>query len=159
MTTKSLRFTRLLFSVIVLAVLTLVLVPAGFAKDPVDPVSKTDEGLALKGYDPVAYYKQGQPVKGSAQYSRQWMQATWWFSSAENRDLFAADPAKYAPQFGGYCAWAVSKNYTAPTDPEAWKIVDGKLYLNYNKDIQKKWEQDLAKRIEDAHKNWPDLHK
>jgi YHS domain-containing protein len=125
----------------------------------VEPVNKGRQGIALRGYDPVAYFRAGAPAKGSSQFTHSWMNATWRFSSAENRDAFASDPAKYAPQFGGYCAWAVSNNYTADADPEAWKIVDGKLYVNYNKDVQKKWEQDAMRRIEAGNLNWPKLHK
>jgi len=129
------------------------------AAGPVEAVFKARDGVAIRGYDPVAYFKQGRPVKGAAQFSHSWSNATWWFSSAENRDLFKANPAQYAPQFGGYCAWAVSKGYTADTDPDAWKIVDGKLYLNYSKDVQKKWEADIPARIREGEKNWPTLHK
>ncbi|MEO8028031.1 MAG: YHS domain-containing (seleno)protein, partial [Bryobacteraceae bacterium] len=126
---------------------------------PVEPVSKDGRGVAVKGYDVVAYFTQSKPVKGSSQFTHQWMGATWQFASAEDRDLFKADPEKYAPQFGGYCAWAVSKGYTAETDPDAWKIIGGKLYLNYSKSIQKQWEQDVLSRIDAANKNWPTLHK
>jgi hypothetical protein len=129
------------------------------AANPVDPINKNRSGVALKGHDPVAYFKQQKPVKGTAQFTHEWMGAVWRFSTAENRDAFAANPAQFAPQFGGYCAWAVSEGYTADVDPEAWKTVDGKLYLNYSKDVQKKWEQDILKRIEGGHRNWPRLHK
>ncbi len=126
-------------------------------RDPVDPVNKDRAGVALKGHDPVAYFEQGQPVKGHSQFTHSWMNAKWRFSSQQNRDKFAADPAKYAPQFGGYCAWAVSQGYTAPIDPEAWKIVDGKLYLNYSKSVQRMWEKDLRRRIAAGERNWPAL--
>lgn len=132
---------------------------AGFARTPVDPVNKSNKGVALKGYDPVAYFTQGTPVKGSTQFTHEWMGATWLFANSEDRELFAASPEKYAPQYGGYCSWAVSNNYTAEIDPGAWKIVGGKLYLNYSKDVQVKWAQDLEKRIMDADRNWPGLHK
>jgi len=125
----------------------------------VDAVNTNRQGVALKGYDTVAYFTESKPVKGTPQFSHPWMGVNWQFASAENRDLFAADPGKYAPQFGGYCAWAVSNNYTADIDPGAWKIVDGKLYVNYSKSIQKKWEQELPQRIEAGNKNWPGLHK
>ena len=91
----------------------------------VDPVYQHG-GLAIRGYDPVAYYQQSAPVKGSSQFSFQWQGATWLFASADNRDRFQAEPERYAPQYGGYCAYAVSKGRTASIDPEAWKIVDGK---------------------------------
>jgi YHS domain-containing protein len=128
------------------------------AKSPVDPVNQS-KGVAIKGYDPVAYFTQSKPVKGSAGINFSWGGATWWFASREDRDAFQADPSKYAPQFGGYCAWAVGHNYTADTDPAAWKIVDGKLYLNYSRDIQKKWEVEQPKLIEEATRNWPALHR
>lgn len=125
----------------------------------VDPVNKSFTGTALKGYDAVAYFKEGRPVKGESKFRHDWMGAKWYFASAENRDLFASDPQKYAPQFGGYCAWAVSRGYTASIDPEAWKIVDGKLYLNYSRDVQKMWEADIAGNIRLASENWPRLLK
>jgi YHS domain-containing protein len=124
----------------------------------VDPVYQHG-GLAIRGYDAVVYYQQSAPVKGSSQFKYQWRGATWLFASAENRDLFQADPERYAPQYGGYCAYAVSKGRTASIDPEAWKIVDGKLYLNYSKGVQKKWEEDVPGNIVKADKNWPDLHR
>jgi len=145
-------------SIIFGASLILALVLPGQARSLVDPVNKS-ASIAIKGYDPVAYFKQGAPTKGSPQFAQQWMGATWLFASAENRDLFAANPEQYAPQYGGYCAYAVSEGHTASIDPEAWKIVDGKLYLNYSKGVQKKWQQDMASRIQRSDKNWPSLHK
>ena len=113
------------------------------------------DGIAIKGADPVAYFTQGQYVPGSSTYTYDWKGATWQFSSAANRDLFAASPAEYAPQYGGYCAWAVSQGYTAPVDPTAWSIVDGKLYLNFNADVQQRWERDIPGHIASANQNWP----
>lgn len=119
----------------------------------------TDEkGLAIKGYDPVAYFTLNKATQGSESFTAQYQGATYRFLSAEHRDRFQKDPAKYVPQFGGYCAWAVGNNYTAPADPEAWKIVDGKLYLNYNSKVQQRWMADEANLIQKATKNWPDLH-
>lgn len=129
------------------------------AGSPVESVNKDHHGIALKGYDPVAYFEQSKPVKGSPRFSHSWMGATWNFVSDADLRKFQAAPEKYAPQFGGYCAWAVSNNYTADADPNAWRIVDGKLYVNYNKDVQKKWEGSIRQRIEAAQKNWPGLHK
>ena len=103
-----------------------------WAAGKVSAVNKDGNGVAIRGYDTVAYFAGNGPVKGSEQFTHQWMGATWRFASSENRDRFAAAPESFAPQFGGYCAWAVSNNYTAPIDPAAWKIVDGKLYLNYD---------------------------
>ena len=133
-----------------------VLLPAG---SPVDPINKDRRGLALKGYDATAYFQQRKPAKGSPQFAHTWSGATWHFESAQSRDLFKASPEKYAPQYGGYCAWAVSNNYTADIDPDAWAIIDGKLYLNYSKSVQRKWQPEAAKRIVDADRNWPRLHK
>jgi YHS domain-containing protein len=128
------------------------------AAGKVDPVYQHG-GFAIRGYDAVEYYQKAAPVKGSSQFSYQWRGATWLFASAENRDRFQADPERYAPQYGGYCAYAVSKGHTASIDPEAWTIVDGKLYLNYSKGVQKKWKQDVPGNIDKADMYWPDLHK
>jgi len=140
------------------AILAQTLILSAQARSLVDPVNN-NAAVAIKGYDPVAYFKQGAPTKGSTQFTRQWMGATWLFSSVENRDLFATNPEQYAPQYGGYCAYAVSEGHTASIDPEAWKIVDGKLYLNYSKGVQKKWLGDTTGRIQRGDKNWPTLHK
>ena len=114
-----------------------------------------NDGIAIDGTDAVAYFTEGKPVTGSPEFAHDWMGATWHFSTAENRDLFAADPEAYAPQYGGYCAWAVSQGYTASTVPEAWRIVDGKLYLNYSKGVQAQWEQNIPGNIAKADTNWP----
>src|SRR5262245_32720617 len=106
-----------------------------------DAVNRDSAGLALKGYDVVAYFAQGKPVAGKKEFQYEWMGARWQFSSSANRDLFAANPDKYTPQYGGYCAYGVSEGHKAPIDPMVWKIVNGKLYLNYNADIGKQWRQ------------------
>lgn len=129
--------------------------PARLAENPNIRYFSDGSGLAIRGTDPVAYFTQGGPVPGKAAFTYQWNNATWRFASAENRDLFAADPLKYAPQYGGFCAWAVSRGYTAPIDPNAWKIVDGKLYLNYSTGVQSQWEQDIPGNISRANANWP----
>lgn len=110
---------------------------------------------AVGGYDPVAYFTQGRPVRGSAEHSTTYKGATWRFSSAENLARFRANPAAYAPQYGGYCAWAVSQGYTAKGDPRFWKIVGGKLYLNYDATVQRRWEADIPGFIRSANANWP----
>jgi YHS domain-containing protein len=140
----------------IIASLTLFAWPGAAA---VDPVNKNFFGTALKGYDAVAYFKEGRAVKGKNEFRYDWMGAKWYFASAANRDEFARDPEKYTPQYGGYCAWAVGHGYTADIDPQAWKIVDGKLYLNYNKDVQKMWEHDIPAWIRKANENWPKLKK
>lgn len=113
------------------------------------------DGIAISGADPVAYFTANAYVPGSSEFTHDWNGVTWQFSSAQNRDSFAATPEAYAPQYGGFCAWAVSQGYTADIDPTAWKIVDGKLYLNYNADIQNKWSKDIPGNITKANQNWP----
>jgi len=114
-----------------------------------------DDGLAIEGYDPVAYFTDSSAIEGSAEFEAQYGGATWRFKSAGNRDVFVADPAKYAPQYGGYCAYAVSEGYTASIDPDAWTIVDGKLYLNYSTGVKRRWEANRSERIMAADRNWP----
>lgn len=121
------------------------------------PATYANDGIAIDGTDPVAYFTQGSPVAGSPALIHEWMGAKWQFSTPENRDAFAADPEAYAPQYGGYCAYAVSEGYTASTTPKAWKIVDGKLYLNYSRRIQRRWERDISERIRSADVNWPSV--
>lgn len=135
------------------------LIPTGaLALDqPVKPVNTDSRGLALKGYDPVAYLVEGRPVEGLPSFGYEWNGATWRFASAANRDRFAADPEAYAPQFGGFCAWAVSRNYTADIDPEAFDVVNGKLYLNYSKLVQLRWKAFRDENIRKAEQNWPKL--
>jgi hypothetical protein len=119
-------------------------------------VYKNWRGIAIKGYDPVAYHKDSKPVKGSGEYEFKWKDAKWRFASAEHRDLFEANPENYAPRYGGYCAWAVSQGYTASVDPKnAWSIVEGKLYLNYDVEVKGKWEKDIPGNITKADANWP----
>jgi hypothetical protein len=107
------------------------------------PPVYADSAGAIRGYDPVAYFAEGRPVKGLR------------FASAQNRERFAADPQKYAPQYGGYCAYGVANNYAVSVDPAAWRIVDGKLYLNYSKGVQADWNRDIPGYIGKADANWP----
>ena len=115
--------------------------------------------LAVSGYDPVAYFTESKPVKGSSDFEYEWNGATWRFSSAANLEAFKATPEAYAPQYGGYCAWAVSQGYTASAEPERWKIVDGKLYLNYDAKVQSDWEKNIPGFIASADQNWPKILK
>ncbi len=112
---------------------------------------------AIRGYDPVAYFTQDKAVEGSDEFSFEYNQATWLFSSQQNLDLFKADPTKYAPQYGGYCAYAVSQGSTASIKPELFTIVGGKLYLNYSDSINNKWRANKDNFIVDADKNWPQI--
>lgn len=114
-------------------------------------------GLALKGYDPVAYFNASAPAQGQSQFSAKHQGATYWFVSAANRDAFVADPGKYAPAFGGFCAMGVALEKKLDVDPQAWRVVDGKLYLNVNKDVQKRWLDDVPGNVATANKNWPTL--
>jgi hypothetical protein len=124
----------------------------------ISPVNKSLlGGVAIDGYDPVAYFVEGAPREGSKSFTHGWNGATWRFASAENRDRFAAAPEKFAPQYGGYCAWAVGHGYTAGIDPEAWTIRDGRLYLNYDLEIRDRWLGDPAAWIASGDANWPKL--
>ena len=114
-----------------------------------------EDGVAILGSDPVAYFTEGEYTPGTEEFTHEWEGATWQFASAENRDLFAANPEEYAPQYGGFCAYAVSQGNTASIEPTAWKIVDGKLYLNYNDKIQERWAKDIPGHIAQADENWP----
>lgn len=115
----------------------------------------TFSNVAVSGYDPVAYFTAGKPVKGDKKFTATYKGAEFRFASAANQAAFQKDPARYAPQYGGYCAWAVSQGYTASADPTVWKVVGGKLYLNYNKDVGEKWSKDIPGHIAAADKNWP----
>ncbi|MDX1483352.1 MAG: YHS domain-containing (seleno)protein [Alphaproteobacteria bacterium] len=127
--------------------------PAAAEKPPV--YTGFLSNLAVGGYDPVAYFKEKRPVKGSADYTLNHKGVTWRFASRENLEAFRADPGAYAPQYGGYCAWAVSQGYTAKGDPMYWRIVGGKLYLNYDGSVQARWEKDIPGFIAKADANWP----
>ncbi|MEQ8747399.1 YHS domain-containing (seleno)protein [Pyruvatibacter sp.] len=127
--------------------------PAHAAKDVIYTGFFSD--LAVSGYDPVAYFTDGKPVEGSAAFETTHEGATWRFASKANLDAFVANPEAYAPQYGGYCAWAVSQGYTASADPENWSVVDGKLYLNFDDSVQATWETDIPGFIKKADANWP----
>lgn len=113
--------------------------------------------VAVSGYDTVAYFSEGHPTKGSKDFEYKWQDSTWRFANAENLELFKNNPEKYAPQYGGYCAYAVAKNKTASSDPTQFHIKDGKLYLNYNAKIQNKWLAERDTFIVDADQNWPSV--
>ena len=119
------------------------------------PPVYAEGGIAIDGTDAVAYFTEARPVPGVAEFTTFWDGATWRFASASNRDLFAADPAAYAPQYGGYCAWAAAEGYVAPTVPEAWTIHDGRLYLNFSRRIRRRWERDIPGNIARGDANWP----
>ncbi len=140
---------------IVLAALVVSILFACSRTAPPSPVNVTPDGVAIKGYDPLAYFTDKRPEQGSEKFEYLWNGAKWRFASAARRDLFSHDPEKYAPRYGGYCAYAVSQGKIADIDPDAWTVFEGKLYLNLNKDVQKLWEKDMQGYIRKADENWP----
>ncbi|AAZ25472.1 MULTISPECIES: YHS domain-containing (seleno)protein [Colwellia] len=120
-------------------------------------VNANGNDLAIKGYDTVSYFTKGKPTKGSDKFTAAYNGAIYQFSTADNRDLFQSEPSKYAPQYGGFCAFGVTMNKKFDTDPTAWHIRGDKLYLNLNKDVQKKWVTDIPGYIETAQINWVDI--
>ena len=114
-------------------------------------------GLAIQGYDPVAYFTEGRARRGRYDIRTQWNGATWRFANAEHRRMFLADPERYAPAFGGFCAYGTSRGYLVKTEPEAWSIVSGRLYLNYDLGTRTTWLQDTATYIARAERLWPTL--
>jgi YHS domain-containing protein len=143
------------------ALLASILVAAGAASAGEMPQVRTvdeidlQQGFALKGYDPVAYFAEGGPAAGNTAIRYKWRGATWLFSTEEHRKAFMADPARYAPQFGGYCAFAVSRGTTADGDPLQWAIVDDKLYVNTNAYAMQLWDKDRPGNIRAGNSNWP----
>jgi len=137
-------------------ILAVAIIPAAHAaKDEI--FTKRFGNTAASGYDVVAYFTAGEPTKGNKKFKLEYKGADWHFASQENLDKFKEDPEAFAPQYGGYCAWAVANGDTAATDPKQWNITDGKLYLNYNAKIQKKWLEDKLGFIEKADQNWPSV--
>lgn len=113
------------------------------------------KGIALGGYDVVAYFASGKPVKGVEGFATKWSDATWYFSSRANLDSFVLSPERYAPQYGGYCAYGTAFGHKSPTQPDAWAIINNKLYLNYNLGVKQRWEQNRLALIDSADKKWP----
>lgn len=121
------------------------------------PVIFQRDGKALDGYDAVSFFAATGPVKGYDSLSVSWENTEWLFSSLENKAAFAANPGMYAPQYGGYCAYGMSRNYKAPVSIDTWTVEDGKLYFNYNKKVKNIWNKDRGGYIEKANANWPDV--
>ncbi|MDA2916691.1 YHS domain protein [Nitrospinae bacterium AH_259_B05_G02_I21] len=150
------KIAKLALLVIFLAIVPSTWVLAG----GVNKLIATDSsGVAIKGYDTVAYFTEGRAVKGKEELEFVWQDATWRFSKAAHRDMFAASPERYAPKFGGHCAMGMSMNKKVAADPEAWTIVDGKLYMKRNKAARDRWRQDPATRIKMAEDVWTELSK
>jgi YHS domain-containing protein len=127
------------------------------AESSINAINVDESRLAIKGYDPVAYFTEAKPVLGSSQFTAEHFGATYHFSSAQHQSLFQGNPNKYAPQYGGYCAFGVSKEYKFDIDPEAWAIVDDKLYLNLNKKVQARWVPNKDELIVDADTIWTQI--
>ena len=135
-------------------VLVVFLVMPSAAGDQQVMVNAGGDNVAIRGYDMVAYFTEGRPMQGKPEFAVSWQDAEWHFASAAHRDQFAADPERYAPQFGGFCAMALTENVIQVVDPEAWTIVDGKLYLNFSKKGRVKFRRDLHGNIEKSEGNW-----
>jgi len=133
--------------------------PGKISQSKTIPALYTVKGLALEGYDAVAYFTDGIPTRGNSAHQIEWQGIQWRFSKPENAVAFAANPDRYAPQYGGYCAFAVSRGTTASGDPHQWAVVDGKLYVNNNAFAMHLWEQDRTENISAADVNWPLLPK
>ncbi|MBX2826319.1 MAG: hypothetical protein KTR33_16405 [Gammaproteobacteria bacterium] len=145
------------FTRAVLATMALILMTAtAFAADRINTLDRKglfgykESGIALRGFDTVAYFTEGKPLEGKDEFTTEWMNATWKFANQEHLALFEANPEQYAPQYGGYCAYGVAQNALVKIEPDLWEIVDDKLYLNYDDGVQKKWEKDIAGFIAEA---------
>ncbi len=146
---------RALILALGIALATLAAAPALADQRPVYTGFASNVGVS--GYDVVSYFTDGRPVRGTTQFRQVHLGIEYRFASAEHLAAFRADPARYLPQYGGYCAWAVSQGYTASANPNNWRIVDSKLYLNYNDDVQRRWNGDVAGHIRNADANWPSV--
>jgi YHS domain-containing protein len=114
----------------------------------------TEKSVAIQGYDPVAYFESSKATKGSKEIAATFLEKTYYFSSESNKAIFLKNPTQYIPQFGGFCAYGMSEGHEAPIQPEAFTIVDNKLYLNYNLKVKELWLKDQANRIQKANENW-----
>ena len=115
------------------------------------------DGMAIHGYDPIAYFAEMKPVKGLPEFQTEYQGSTFYFSTVANRDTFAGNPVKFAPQYGGYCAFGMAKGYKAVIDPAAFTVVNDKLYLNYSESVRSQWKMDIPGYILKANTNWPDV--
>ena len=149
-------FSRLILLPTIILTFVLGIIGAAGLAHAGTPINTLD-GIAIEGYDPVAYFSEGRAMKGSKEFAYEWLGATWYFANAEQRDLFAVNPVKYAPQYGGYCTEGLAHNDTAYIDPEVWRIVDGKLYLLHRKGELGSSEQEIASMITKADANWPQI--
>lgn len=137
--------------------LSLVLAASVVAGASAQAVNTASDGLALGGYDPVAYQTEQQARKGTPEFTATHEGATYRFATAANREAFVADPARYVPAYGGFCAYGMSRGYRAKIDPEAFTVVDGRLYVNYSRGVRDRWSKDIAGYIAKADSNWTHL--
>lgn len=158
--TMNTKVTNLLGAATAAIALALAAAPAHAVKSTGGEYNTLFAGLGAKGYDVVAYFADGHAVAGSDRYTADYGGVKWQFASAEHRDLFAADPARYAPQYGGFCSWGVAQGKLFDVDPvNGWKIVDGKLYMNFNADINSTFARDAKGFLAKAERNWPALNR
>ena len=148
--------------ILISTLLLFTMTATAMAAEPINTLEKKlfgykPSGVAIRGYDTVAYFTDGKPEKGKEEFSTEWTGATWRFASQEHLDLFVADPEKYAPQYGGYCAYGVAQDSLVKIEPDLWTIVDDKLYLNYNEELNKKWKADIPGFIATADAEFPKL--
>lgn len=141
----------------IVAATPVVALTARFAAAMEPQTYQTDGGIAIDGTDPVGYFTDGKPVPGSDEFATSYNGATWHFVSAANRETFLADPEKYGAQYGGYCAWAASQGYVAPTVPEAWTIHNDRLYLNFSRGVRRRWLRNIDANIAKGDANWPGI--
>jgi YHS domain-containing protein len=123
------------------------------------PIATDSFGVAIKGYDTVAYFTEGRALKGKKEFEFSWQSVRWYFANAAHRDLFAANPKRYVPQFGGFCARGMTRGKMAAADPKAWTIVDGKLYMKFSKASRDRWRQNKAENIKKAEEKWANIRK
>ena len=142
---------------ILLTVVALVPAAVAVAGGSHEGAVNTTDGVAIRGYDTVAYFTTGEPARGSEAYVVEWDGAEWRFASAEHRDLFSADPERYAPRYGGHCAYAAARNQIADGDPLLWTIHDGRLYLNLNSSVERRFRESIESEVAAAEANWPAL--
>lgn len=142
-----------------LAVLVTIVAAQLFVTGEAKMVNTGADNVAIKGYDPVAYFTKGQPMKGKAEITHSWNGAEWHFADATHRDMFAGSPERYAPQFGGFCSMALARGKIKDIDPEAWVIVDGRLYLNFSKPVREKFQENVSENIKQAEINWKKTHR
>ncbi len=127
-------------------------------KDMMTKIDKNKMGVAINGYDPVAYFTDSKSVMGKKEFSYKWNDAEWYFEDKSHKEMFKKNPDKYAPQYGGFCAFGLSKDKLSSSDPNAWQIVDGKLYLCTNNKVHKMWQDDIKGNVKKADKNWSKIN-